>query len=75
MLPHKIPCRYQKAAAMPAVSCSKHFRDIMVLLIKPFHMQPRAEMRQPDILKVSPWQPCLEASTQQGGALERACLL
>lgn len=43
--------------------------------IKPFHMQPHAEMRQPDILKVSPWQPCFENWCTAGGHLERVCLL
>lgn len=35
--------------------------------VKPFHMQPHIETRQPDILKASPWQPCYGNQRTTGG--------
>lgn len=60
---------------LAAISCWKHFKYIMFPAIKPFYMQPQAEMRQPDILKAPPWQLCLETGAQQGGTLERVRFL
>lgn len=43
--------------------------------IKPFRMQPHAKIRQPGILKVSPWQLCFETGAWHGAAAERVVFL
>lgn len=63
-----IPVPYRLEWIWLPFTALKHFKYIMFPAIKPFRMQPNAGMRQPHILKVSPWQPVLrKTGAQQGG--------